>query len=183
MHLIKRVHSREGLIEFGSALGRAFQDADKAGRRIVCVGGDAESGKSLIALAIDQVFSPDEYPQGLAAGLSADNIMNPAFRCPPGRPVVFNNYYNAMVPGPQGFDAVLDSFAQAHPRARILIAANLLRTPQEEFNYSARGLESERLDMNIYVRAVGKPFERQIEVTVEDPPLIEAFSGLGFAPS
>jgi hypothetical protein len=62
-----------------------------------------------------------------------------------------------------------------HPGARVLICANTQRGhASQSFNYSASGLQSDRLDMNIDFHVWGRDFERKLVITAENQELCDA---------
>jgi hypothetical protein len=174
MHLYEDIFttSREELIAFGNRLGRVMKDSDRKKPWIINLTGDGISGKELIALAIDQIFTPSRYPNGITREMSADDILEPDFVTQPA--VVFTNFNRLICASRENFDDRLQNFADQNPWACVAVASNIERTFQGEFNYQAKGLDSDRLDVSLQVHKRPGNFTRHIGVTYDDNRLLVA---------
>jgi len=186
MHFTFQTQERNQLIQLGYELGRAIQSSGRAEPLIVGLDGNHNSGKSLIALAMDMAFNPDKYPEGINGDHNADALRRPVsvldgfkkmFRVGKEQqkkddlPVVFLNYCNISLTSQKSYDGRLRELKDSSPSSSVLIASNLLRTNRGEFNYESQGLKSDMLDMNIRVHGTPQNFLRKIEITAEDSHL------------
>ncbi len=170
MNAFFQISTRDKMIGLGNMLGTYFKHANREKPWMITLDGDVASGKALIALAIDQAIHPDMYLTGLEPYHSADVHLSPERQ----HPIVFQNFGNIISPTQEKFDQRLCAFEEAHPHAKILIGSNHARHHTDHFNYQARGLHSDRLDMNIHVEIL-RPgtglFERKIVITAQDEKL------------
>lgn len=170
MHIKKTIRSRDEMIKTGNEVGRVLMDAALQRPWIVTLGGDVKSGKSLLAFAMDQVFLPERYARGIIPqDYCADDIL-----CPDEGeylPVVFTNFGPLVLPTQKTFDEHLDNFALTYRSAKVIILSSLKRTLTGHFNYSAKGMMSDRLDLNIDCFIRDGVFTRDIEVSFDNPQL------------
>ena len=96
--------SREQLIAVGAAIAAAFRHTPHGRPWMVCVNGDSDAGKSLLALAMLQYLSPEHYPHGITDHKADDNLWPHHAMRPT---VVFINLNKAVASSRKGFDAVL----------------------------------------------------------------------------
>lgn len=174
MRYLHTTRSREDLIDFGLALGEAFKRHIKSDGNpwLVTINGTMSSGKSLIALAVDQAFRPEEYPNGITSKYSADDL-RPSANMPVPLPVGFDNFMGASYPIREEFDDQLRQFIAEREGSKVLLASNLRRSATTAFNYAAKGLSSDFMDMNIIVTEDIGFFRRNLMITIENELLIE----------
>ncbi len=167
--------SREDFINAGIGFGEAFKSqCQDENPWVVALNGSMNTGKSLIALAIDKAFRPEEYPEGITKRHSADRLY-PKKGQETDFPVSFDNYVGEVFATRERLDNAIADFARDCPHSKVLIASNIRRTHSEHFNYNAQGLNSDLLNMNIIVTCKSSgPFWRNMNITVEHEPLIKA---------
>ncbi len=172
MHITLLTHSREDLLHAGRTLGHFFLRANRQDRPwTVTLGDAAKSGKSLIVLAADSVMNPKAYPNGITAPPQPLQFPDEIIYMRPRNSLVFLNE-GGVYCGKQAFDARLAQLERNFPAAKVIMCSNMQRTELDRaFNYSAQGMQSDRLDMNIDFRISGKAFERRLSITTEDPAL------------
>jgi hypothetical protein len=173
---------RHDLIDFGRLIGSVIRDADRPRPWIICITGDGDSGKSLIALAIDYCFDPRRYEDAKLSNISADRMLNTGKV--ENLKVGFKNVINVIHQTSEAFDASVESIlsdvlkGQCHgirmsgilPQAgmRALVISNLGllgQLPEDD------SLQSSLVDIQINVRIGKGIFTRFIEVTYNDPQL------------
>lgn len=174
---------REDIIRLGETMGTYFKenpmDRDKDTPWVVSLGADSDSGKSLVALAIDRAFRPHLYQNGIGEDVSADERLKPSSWGPP-VPVVFKNFQNFIHRGQESFDTAIGDFIGRYNSARVYVCANIQRTFMGEFNYAANGLSSKWLDANLHVYGHKKNgFLRRIATTVKNEELFNALQNCG----
>lgn len=162
-----QTNTREAFVALGHVVGRAMQQAARQQPWFVSLQGDFNSGKELFALAVDEVFSPRRYPQGITRDLSAEKHL--ASSNDGQSLVVFENFRGRYAPNALFFDAHMDDFQRRNPTARVLIASNISRPGSWERYRGAENLDSQRLDVNLTVYKVGAPFTRGVDLTMKDP--------------
>lgn len=160
MHLKVVVNSREEMIGFACSLGEIFKVHARPKPWMLTLGADADSGKSLIALGIDQAFNPARYTEGIQSGHSADKLTTGS--------VIFQNFRRPIVASKEEFDSFLTRFEQSNKTGLVLIATNIERTFTGDFDYEHEGLNSDRLDMNIHVHKTAGAFARRLSVTTHN---------------
>jgi hypothetical protein len=171
MNFIHLTKTRDDLIHLGNTLGRIFKDSDRTAPWILTFGASTSSGKSLVGSAIDQAFDPLDYPDGILEDHYADLLMY----MKPAGPVKYVNLAQDRYETQAVFDRWLSAMERNHPGARVLICANTQRGHvSQSFNYSASGLQSDRLDMNIDFHVWGRDFERKLVITAENQELCDA---------
>lgn len=190
MQIDLQTQGRDELIQAGTNLGKVLRESGRPGW-IMGLDGDKDSGKSLIALAIDQVFSPEKYPHGITKEHKADDLCHPATVIgsalkrffpfargeeKPDLPVVFFNYCRITAESQKTYDRRLQERRRSNPQSNVLIVANLFLKHRESFNNSASGVNSDFLNLN--VRVFGKPerFTQTIEIVTQDSYLSKALS-------
>ncbi len=169
MYIETKIESREELLSLANKVGEVLRGMPRRdGPWIITLGASASSGKSLLALGIDEIFNPSHYPDGVTRNASADHIFN--------RKVVFNNFRWLTRSNHDDFDQALHDFEHGHPAAKVLIASNLDRTLSGNFNYETLGMCSKRLDLNIDVHMEPGSFRRRICLATENERLAAALS-------
>ena len=169
MYFYIRIDTREEMIAFGNMLAKAMQACRREKPWIINIGADDKSGKSLIALATDQIYNPQRYPHGIIKDMIADTLLAAD---PANRPsVVFENFNRLVVTNKSAFDEKLSEFETKNPGTQVLIAANIDRTIRGEFDYPTKGLQSDRLDISVQVYKETEPFGRSIDLVLEDEEL------------
>lgn len=162
-----QTNTRAAFVALGHVVGRAMQQAARQRPWFVTLQGDFNSGKELFALAVDEVFNPRRYPQGITQDLSAEKHLAGGND---GQPqTVFRNFRNRYAPNRDFFDAQLQDFQRANPAAHVLIASNISRPGIWERYRGTENLDSQWLDMNVTVYKVGAPFTRGVDLTLQDP--------------
>jgi hypothetical protein len=157
-----RTNSREQFLAASKQLGRILQNVSQQKPEIIIdLNGDACSGKSLVAIAIDSVFRPHNYTNSgaIAPYCEADNSLAPG----DDKPVVFYNFNFSAISFKErqllnlkeNYDEELKKIRRRSPSAKILIAANLYRGDAAPyFNYIQHRLNSDVLDLVINVRCL-----------------------------
>lgn len=165
--------TRDEFIALGTLLGQHFKRARRVKPWMITLDGDDASGKSLIALAIDQVLTPQRYPRGIPDDVKADDMLNGYFK----QNVIFHNFGQTIAVTRETFDGTLHEFEARNPKTKVFVASKIARDFTGDFNYSA-GLQSDRLDLNIRVyitREQAYPeddaFDRKVIMTTENPAL------------
>jgi hypothetical protein len=168
-------HSRDEFISLGQALGLALKPLAEQEQKIILLGGHGNSGKSLLALAMDSVFRPEEYEDCIPLHLSADSKLDSSEKF--GLPVTFNNFACRLEESDPAFDRILKNFAGRNTDAKLVIAANINRHYLTDFNYKANGLHSRNLDLYVDVRGkIQNPhsFQRTTTIYADKPDVIQA---------
>lgn len=165
MAVYLKTKNRRQLIWLGDTIGRFIKESQRASPWHMTINGDHDSGKSLIALAIDAVFRPQEYPRGILSKNRhvADNLMI--------GPVIFRNVSQSPAMCRDAFDKTLTDFQASRPQAHVVILSNVKRTFSESFHAATDGLESDILDIHIRVKR-GNGSIRHIAVNAADERLI-----------
>jgi hypothetical protein len=164
--LSQNFNDRAGLVSFGEDLGRILKEQNREQPWMIRLDGDFDSGKSLVALAIDKGFRPEAYPEGLHSGIRIETLM-PWHRNPPGSlHTVFRHFAHILRISRGAFDCELADFEARNPQARVLIASNLDRSITG--NDLEGGLDSNRLDLAIRVLKSGDQYERHVELIARD---------------
>lgn len=162
-----QTNTREAFVALGRVVARSMQQTPHTRPWFVSLQGDFNSGKELFALAVDEVFNPQRYPQGITRDLSAEKHL----ACGnDGQPqVVFENFRGRYAPDAKYFDLHMDDFERRNPTARVLIASNISRPGTWERYRGAENLDSQCLDISLTVYKVGAPFTRGVDLTMKDP--------------
>lgn len=84
------INSRDGLIALGNRLGEVLRDKADIDRKVILLGADEKSGKSLLAMAVDQVFNPANYSLGITEYSLADEVLAP--NRTKRRQIIFENF-------------------------------------------------------------------------------------------
>lgn len=166
MYLTLDISTREQLIALGTILGEAIQSSNRERSWMIALEGDARSGKSLIPLAVDQVFNPHAYPQGITRDLSVDWLLKPG--CQPSGTVVFDNF--GTIPY-RDYDNALDEFESKNLHAKVLVASNVARCLTTDFNRSAGFRHSKRVDLALEFDMLPGGFQRRLTAMPNDPLL------------
>ncbi len=162
-----QTNTREAFIALGQVVARSMQRAPRLQPWKIALQGDFNSGKELFALAVDEVFNPRRYPQGITKDLSAEKHLAGGND---GQPqVVFENFRGRYAPDKLFFDGHLNDFQRRNPTAQVLIASNISRPSRWDAYRGAENLDSERLDINLTVYKIGVPFTRGVDLTMKDP--------------
>jgi len=154
------IGSRNELIDLGGTLAAALQAESFDKTWMISLRGTADSGKGLLALAMDRYLNPLRYPDGITKELSADTLLAPGNE---GKPqIVFCNFYKANAPAKgKKIAERLSQFKTDNPDARILIAANVELPPTSgDQILSLRGTDCVDVDLL---------FHRQNELIAEFP--------------
>lgn len=169
--------SRKRFIQFGQVLGVLLRETDPDKQWIIHLGDadDSNSGKSLIALAIDTALNPERYPHGLGEKLSADDLLKPGNNGQ--AQIVFKNFYRCIEFGKTLFDAALAKFKDQNSDAKILVASNIERRAVGSFDYIGKGLDSDLLDINIEVHRLPGEWQRVLTITAKDEQLLRELEG------
>ena len=168
------INTRDELIAFGKMLAKAILMVNPEKQWMLSIGADANSGKELIALAIDNEINPDRYPNGITTDISADRFLDPDHF--ENLQVVFYNYVRVTITKREEYDREINKFRAKNPSAKVLIASNLERTFQGDFDYQRLGLNSNSLDMNVHVYKYSGTFGRKVVLTFKDERLLEYFT-------
>lgn len=165
-----QTNTREAFIALGQVVARSMQRVARQQPWSIALQGDFNSGKELFALAVDEVFNPHRYPQGITKDLSAEKHLAGGND---GQPqVVFENFRGRYAPDRLFFDRYLDDFQRQNPTAHVLIASNISRPDRWDAYRGAENLDSERLDINLTVYKIGVPFTRGVDLTMKDPQVL-----------
>jgi hypothetical protein len=164
-------HSRGEMIGFAGRLADVIRSTGREQPWFIALEGDAQSGKSIIPLALDRAFNDAAYPHGIERGLSADRLLRPG-RQPSGA-VVFYNF--GMIDRHGSYDSAWYDFEQDNPGARVLVASNIERSIINEFHH-ATFRDSKRLDLALEFKRL--PDGRRITATANDPLLQNFFQSL-----
>lgn len=143
------VATREEFLAFSQNLGRVLMQEphDRDGPWHISVLGDGCSGKSLIALGIDSVFSPSRYEHNyISTDINPDSYLESGT-------VTFFNHLNLYEPSKAGFDKRLLAFQETHPEAQVLVSSNIQRTVKGLPDYST-SFNSAACDIAITVETV-----------------------------
>ena len=159
-----KTKNRNQLIWLGNTIGGFIKESQRTRPWHMAINGDHDSGKSLIALAIDAVFRPQEYPRGILSKNRhvADNLMI--------GPVIFRNVSQSPAMCRDAFDKTLTDFQASRPLAHVVILSNVKRTFSESFQAATDGLDSDILDIDIRVKR-GNGSIRHIAVNAADESL------------
>ena len=145
------------------------------------------SGKSLIALGIDQAFNPERYPAQLPPDINADFMLNPDWNGKKELSVIFQNFnllqpeypleqvLNINNPRPFCYQDCIKILEDLNPEARVMIGSNL-SAAAADFNFSANDSLPEGIDMNINVYKLWGGFNRKLVINVDSEALIEQMS-------
>ena len=182
--LLLHINKRNDMIHLVQVTGHYFKEnaKDHPGNTpwTILLGADSDSGKSLLALAIDSVFRPHLYPDGISHEVSADSRLKPDFFGSPVPPVIFSNFQNLIYSSQEYFDSALEDFIHKYSGAKVYVSANIQRTFTGEFNYAAHGLCSNWLDANFHVYGHKKDgFKRRIVATVKDRAFFQTLQTAG----
>jgi hypothetical protein len=90
--------------------------------------------------------------------------------------VVFYNYRRLIITNRDEYDEEINLLRAKSPSAKVLIASNLERTFQGDFDYQGLGLNSNSLDMNVHVYKCSGTFNRKVILTFKDERLLEYFT-------
>ena len=169
---------RDELIEFSSKLGAALQRHPRKKPWIIDLEGDPDSGKSLIALAVDRVFNPQFYRQGITLAMSADRLPGEFHETK--NPVYFCNYAYEIMETSEDYDDFLGRLIKRMPFNKVIMISNIYRSlpgvARHEFNYRSGNLHSDRLDIAIEVRKQRNSDERHVGVTFKNRSLRPALN-------
>ena len=164
-----KIKNRDQMIWLGHMIGTYIRNVDKQNPWHITINGDHDSGKSLIALAIDEKFRPEDYPHGILSKNRhvADNLIK--------GPVLFRNISLGPAVDKIGFDTSLTNFQDRCSEGKVYVTSNLKRIFTGEFNRAADGLDSDILDIDIKVTK-GRGSVRYITIVARDESLIEILS-------
>jgi hypothetical protein len=161
-----QTNTREAFIALGRVVGLALQQLPQQRPHYISIQGDFSSGKELFALAVDQVFNPRRYPNGITRDMEAETFLRPGND---GQPqTVFRNFRNRYAPSGSYFDECLRDFAAENPQARLVIASNISRPGSYEYYRTAKNMKSECLDVGVVVYKLGPGFTRGVDLTFRD---------------
>ncbi len=169
-----RTQARDDILKLGQLVGAFIQSNDPYVPFAATFGSDTNSGKSLLALAIDNYFRPGFYEHGVTPDHSADDILKRSWDQQTSIPVVFKNFLQLRSATDESFDRTLKKFRDQNFSARAVLASNLQRTIIGQFDYARKGLCSTILDANFFFHIKpGKPFSRNISMTTKHGGLLE----------
>lgn len=160
-------NDRAGLVAFGENLGRILKEQSRNQPWMIRLDGDFNSGKSLVAMAIDKGYRPEAYPDGLDRGVRIQTLMPDWHLNKPGSlHTVFKNFGHLICKTRNNFDQELKDFEARNPQARILIASNLRRSlTGNDFDGE---LDSDRLDVAVRVLNSGDQFQRHVDLITKE---------------
>ncbi len=173
MLFFAKTQGRDAMIAAGTALGQIFLKDARPQPWIVTLGADAKSGKSLLALAIDQVFDPKFYPHGITPERIADILI---YEKPRGKVAFLNAPDKTVYDQRALLDQRLHQLEKNFPVAKVIVYSNMRRNLTNDFNANTSGLRSDRLDMHIDVHIEDGEFTRRMDIIVENPSLCRALS-------
>ncbi len=180
-----KITSRDDLIFLGRTIGEHLKDKHRwGGQSIITAHGAVDCGKSVLALAIDQVIRPDVYEDGLTQDKSVDKLLSkhPARPCPP---VVFKNFEGNFYSTVEGFNNELFEHLKRHRQAKVLFASNISLQMKDSFLLASEGLEKSHVDIDMeFDTNPNNPFDSQIRTIVRDEQLKQklSLSGLEITP-
>jgi len=155
-----RTHTRDDMIQLGDAVGILVKSPRLNQRPwVITLWGGENSGKSLLALAIDRAFRPQVYKNGIDRTCDANGLRNNF--------VVFKNFYSIPVYNPNDLDKELDAFISRQPNSGVYIASN------------SKGFFSTLTDIDISVKTL-KGLKRQITCRMKDSNIAETLTSLPF---
>jgi hypothetical protein len=99
-----KIENRDDFIFLGRSIAAVLTEYDPDRKFVISLEGDANSGKSLLALAANFELRPKRYPYGLNSNVSVHNL-------DPKDPVFFND----------GFDSILIMHKLSLPQDRITL--------------------------------------------------------------
>jgi hypothetical protein len=164
MNFMYRTWTRGGFIRLSQKLGKALQSLERERPWFVTLGADVNSGKSLIALSIDQIFNPAAYPKGLTRDIEADRHLKSDPVHP--RSLVFENFRGAYAPGKY------TDIVNQNPDLRVLLGSNLIHTLDGAFSPHLFGFGSEHVHINVRAPLpLRQIFMREVQVISNDNDL------------
>ncbi len=180
---------REDMVRFGAMLMAALREHDPDHRYVISLSGDANSGKSLVALAADAAIHPERYPQGITQQHSVYDLRNADKRSG----VYFSDglaieIVNNLGAGSDGDIAGgWEKFYEDHKNLKTIITSNIWTWSVVEVGEGARSVADPgkiRVDMDVNVRCVGEPsdFKRDVTLTVADPALEQRLQNVFLKP-
>lgn len=168
-------NTRAEVIAFGEKLGRAMKTLHHEGPWFIRLDGDFNSGKSLVALAMDKGFRPTSYPDGLERDVRIETLMSDWFQNnPDSLHTVFKHFGHMVCETRSCFDQELVNFRDKNSQASILIAANLERSMMG--NDLDDGLNSDLLDLAMKVEKTGDGFKCKILLLTNNSEIYQALS-------
>lgn len=188
MRFALKTTSREELIEVSHLLAKTLESVENTKPWIVHIDAAYDSGKSLIALGIDQALNPERYPAELPRNLEADIMLAPQWH-EKKLSVVFQNFnllqheytseevFNINNPRPFYYRDCIKILEELNAEARILIGSNL-SAAAADFNFNAHDKLPERIDINIGVYKLWGEFNRKLVINVDREALIERISAI-----
>lgn len=167
MRVQLKTKNRKQIIELGTMIGDFISASKRENPWFITINGDHDSGKSLIALAIDKKFRPQEYPNGILSKNRhvADNLMK--------GPVVFRNLSLMQEVDKADFDEALAEFQKRYGGGSVYITSNLKRVFTPTFNRASDGLDSDLLDISIRMKR-GWGSTRYVTIVARDENLATA---------
>ena len=185
MHIIKHIENRDEFVAYFKQLGEALKlrktRAESEGQPwVISMGKDFGSGKSLAALCVDSIFTPERYPPDGTIPQTMDADFTLIQR---NNKVFFRNVFLQTMPmAARGIEQAKQQFQNAE----VLMLSNMELGYRDQFRNATHGLCSDLIDMNIAFHdtsGVYDPdnliFKRSIEITVENSELIEAMAKVG----
>lgn len=161
-----KTNTREAFIALGHVVGKALQAHRLKSPQYISIQGDFSSGKELFALAVDQIFNPSRYPNGITRDMEAETFLRPGNDGK--QQTIFRNFRNRYAPNGSFFDECLRDFAGENPQAKVVIASNISRPGSYEYYRLARNMESECLDIGVVVYKLGPGFTRGVDLTFRE---------------
>lgn len=169
------IKTRDDFIDFARSIGHIVRDRSNKEQTLIGFGGDADSGKSLLAFGIDMAFRPEQYPNGMVQLYrSAERALSGEFNKQ--GLVIYENFRHDVYLTRENFDRGMRYFKSQHPDAKVLCYANAARTIGGEHDYATKGMDSDELDMSVRVYNTDEikncspnaSFKRRVVVDVAD---------------
>jgi ABC-type dipeptide/oligopeptide/nickel transport system ATPase component len=176
MHSAYTTEHRDNFIAFGRKIGRAIHSLNDKKQSIVALNGHIDSGKSLLALAIDSIYRPEKYKHGITESANADRQLNAKkFGT---IPVIFDNLKYDIQPGHDAPQQLKEFFAQnANPS--VIIISNLYMKNRDIYHYTEDELKNYGVDLHIevHLEQIGRLNDKRvIDITATNSKLYQEVS-------